>query len=475
MILAIDQGTQSSRVILFDKHGKQLASAKHKISLNRIDRHHVEQDGQEILQSVIKCIDKVVNQPEIIKSKIIAAGMATQRSSIIAWDKYTGLTLSPVLSWQDRREWQWLESIQDQADDIKQKTGLRLTPHYGASKLRWLLNNNEKVQYAAKNDSLLFGPLSAYLLFNLLESSNALVDHANASRTQLWNIAYRDWDDSLLDLFDIDNKFLPTTMPIRYNYGKLKNHNIPLTAVNGDQTAAIYAQGKVKSRTAIINIGTGAFVLKPTADKIIKHSSLLCGLSDNSQNANSYLIEGTVNGAGAAFKWTAENLKIEILPTTIDKALKKINQPNLIFINTVAGLGSPWWADGSTPHWVNLTGEIIDRPDPTQALVSIAESIIFMLWKNLQIMLELGQKIDLLLLSGGLANNNSICQKLCDLSNIRIARSSQPEATAKGIAWLAAACPENWQTDKMTEFIPTTDIALGHRYNKFLDFIKEDL
>lgn len=463
-VLAIDQGTQSSRAILFDSRGNQIARASRKVGLNRIDHHHVEQDGLEILSSVKDVIAEILNGPDIDSRTVAAAGMATQRSSVIAWERNTGNPLSPVLSWQDRREHDWLKTVEKQSGEIRRLTGLRLTPHYGASKLRWLLHNNDAVEAAARQGNLVMGPLAAFLVANLTGNFRGLVDHANASRTQLWNLQTRDWDDSLLKLFGISKEWLPEVQPIRSGFGVIQGTGIPLTALNGDQTAAIYANGPIESGEILVNLGTGAFVLKPTGHRIIDHASLLSGLGDSSSDESAYLVEGTVNGAGAALKWAASNAGLNTSPEAVASALEPCPDPGLLFINSVGGLGSPWWMDGPVPHWCDSSGNRIVSPHHVQALRAVIESILYLVMKNIETILESGLTIERIRISGGLSNQGRICQQLANLSGLPVLRSNQPEATARGIAWLALGKPEDWQAGEIETFKPEIDNGLHQRY-----------
>ncbi|MDH3981254.1 MAG: FGGY family carbohydrate kinase, partial [Gammaproteobacteria bacterium] len=298
LILAIDQGTHSTRAIVFDRRGKLLAKAQQAVDLQVHSHTEIEQDPQQLLDSMQQVLQDVLADPAVNAAQIVAAGLATQRSSVVAWHRNTGAALGPVLSWQDRRTEPLMASLEARAQQIEQRTGLRLSPHYGAGKLHWLLTNSPAVSAAAEQNELLCGPLASYLLYHLLHGHPALVDQANASRTLLWNLQSRDWDDYLLDLFSVPGNVLPACRPICSDYGNTVTGNIPLRAMNGDQTAALYAQGQPPDNTIMINIGTGAFVLLPVEDPATRPAGLLAGISHSSAQSASYYIEGTVNGAG---------------------------------------------------------------------------------------------------------------------------------------------------------------------------------
>ncbi|MBL6999279.1 MAG: glycerol kinase, partial [Gammaproteobacteria bacterium] len=236
--LALDQGTLSSRALLYDETGTVLCSASRRITLKRIDAQHVEQDGVEILASILAVLDEVLAAQQATRVNIKSAGLATQRSSILAWQPSSGKVLSPVLSWQDTRAADWLSGFESQAELIQAKTGLRLSPHYSVSKMQWLLQHNRNVQQALAQQDCVITPLASYLLYHLTDQQHIQIDIANACRSLLCNLQQRDWDAQLLQLFSMPPALLPECRPISYNYGTIKQTGIPITAVNGDQTAA---------------------------------------------------------------------------------------------------------------------------------------------------------------------------------------------------------------------------------------------
>ena len=441
--------------------------ARQAITLNRKSRREVEQSADEIRQSMLTVIDKVLGDPDINGEQIVAAGLATQRSSVLAWDRATGMALSPVLSWQDRRVADTLLTLS--ADDrlIREKTGLQLSPHYGAGKLQWLIKHVPEVEAALANGSLVMGPLAAYLLHHLTDSPDELVDDANASRTLLWNLKQRNWDDSLLELFQIPAESLPACVPICSHYGHTRQGNIPLLAVNGDQTAALYAQGKPSANTILVNIGTGAFVLLATDEPTRRPEGLLAGISLSDKDTAHYYIEGTVNGAAAAVKWAAKKLSIDDVKQQLPDWLEDTPSPPL-FMNTVGGLGAPWWIPGPEPHFsdTNITA--------AEAMVAVIESIVFLLQANIDLMQLHNPGVDKIRTSGGLSNLDGLCQKLANLSGLHVERPVQTEATARGIAWQAAGCQGDWDNVAPGKtFTPQTDTALAQRYSRFSEKLKQ--
>ena len=460
LILVIDQGTSGTRVLVVDKHGAIRASAYRSISLRRYGECLVEQDAEEIISSMHDLLRSVLADSAVQRFGVTSAGLATQRSSVVAWDRRTGKSLAPVLSWQDVRTRHWLESFKPHAEEIRQRTGLVLSPHYGASKLRWYLDHVPEVHRSRSSGHLAFGPLTSFVLFHLLQDQPLLVDHANASRTQLMNIAELDWDPWLLDLFGVPPESLPHCRPICQKYGRLRVAAIPVTAVNGDQNAAIFSLGRLHPDTAIVNIGTGAFILMSTGARMMRHSVLLTSLASSSEAQNDYTIEGTVNGAGAALAWASSQWNLANITSHLATWLSRKCDPP-VFINTIGGLGSPWWKSDQAP---TLLGD----GDSWQKAVAVAESIVFMLHANVEVLLESGLVVNRLQVSGGLAQLNGLCQRLADLTMRPVYRPAETEATARGIAWLAAGRPCRWiKPGRGRVFRPQENHGLLERYQRF--------
>ena len=465
LILAIDQGTHSTRAIIFNSQGRIVSSARQSIALQRHSRTEIEQSAVEILQSMQSVVASVLDDPAINTEQISSAGMATQRSSVVAWDRNTGLPLSPVLSWQDRRTASRLRSLSDKSQSIQQLTGLPLSPHYGASKLQWLLENNAEVAVALEDKTLVMGPLASYLLHHLTDYDQEVIDDANASRTLLWNLKSRNWDNTLLAIFNIPPQVLPQCNPICADYGAIKDSAIPVRAINGDQTAALYAEGLPSQNTITVNIGTGAFALLPVSDPSTRPDGLLAGISYSNEQTGSYYIEGTVNGAAAALKWAANSFGLSEVERQLSGWLEDIKTPTL-FINTVGGLGAPWWQDGPAPRFLDAE---VSAPE---AMVAVIESIIFLVQVNVVLLQTVNPAIDKIQISGGLSQLEKLCQKLANLSGLGVYRPVQVEATARGIAWQAADCPTDWPPAEEQPITPSKfPLGLKERYTRFVEIL----
>lgn len=458
--LAIDQGTHATRAMLVDERGRIRFSSYVDIALN-VQGDRVEQNPGEILASVQTTVDQAIRASKKL-GRIACAGLATQRSSLVAWDRHSGRALSPVISWQDCRAATWLQGLTPFEDDIKQRSGLPLSAHYGASKLRWLLTTVPGVQQTQKDGSFAWGPLSSFLLFHLLEGAPWLVDHANAQRTQLFNLHTLEWDSTLLRLFEIPSAFLPSCRPICSFYGTLNKTSIPMMAVTGDQQAACCSLGPLPSRTATMNLGTGAFVLVNTHQNLYEHPRLLSGIATSSQQRRSYLVEGTVNGAGAALSWAAKKWNVDDVLTHLADWLATTTAPPL-FLNSVGGLGSPWWRPYMVPRLLG-DGTVAER------LVAVAESILFLLQANIDVMEKMGLRLRRIQITGGLSRVDGLCQRLADLSQKEVSRPAESEATARGTAWLALGCPQKWPLPGRGRlFRPQVNYGLAERYDRFCD------
>ncbi|MFQ5582437.1 MAG: FGGY family carbohydrate kinase [Mariprofundaceae bacterium] len=456
-ILAIDQGTHASRTLLFDTEGRLLGQACCAIGLCRHSEIYIEQNAEEILNSVRTVVAEAVRQAPC---PIRAAALTTQRSTLVAWDRQSGQPLAPAISWQDRRSHTLLAHLAGHEEEIRRISGLPLSPHYLAGKMRWLLENDVQVASSRQTGTLLMGPLASFLTFHLLEESPFIADHSNAARSLLFDPEYRQWSELLLRLFDIPEQILPVCHPTLDRHGMLKGYGIPLTCLCGDQNAAIYAQGEPEASTATINIGSGAFVLRLTDSHIVRHPHMLTGIASSHANCTKYLLEGTVNGAGAALSALFPNHKAVL--QKLPQWLQEVSAPP-VFLNGIDGLGSPWWRDDFDSTFIPDDGGEGERA------VAVVESIVFLLQHNLRQLANASTvPLSQIMISGGLSQLNGLCQRVADLSGMKVVRHTTPEATATGAAWLAAGRPAGWRFPAMDRiFEPASNPALQQRFNIF--------
>lgn len=474
LTLVFDQGSHASRIALFSETAALVHLETQSISTHSPEPGHYEQDANEILHSIRSLLDKL---PGKLISQINNASLCTQRSSVVAWHRQTGEALSPVISWRDLRNLEFLNSLEGSQKNIQQITGLPLSGHYSATKMHWLLKNNARVKQAATDSQLCIAPLASYLLFHLLKGRPFVLDHSNAQRSQLFDIQSLHWSDELLQYFHIRKDFLPNCLPMIHNYGELKDLQIPLTAVSGDQNAALHAYPAMQKDKALVNIGTGAFILSTSAER--KNSSrLLRSIASSTDDTVSYVTEGTVNGAGNAISWAQDlTANTETQPENIFRQLPQwldINTSPPVFLNTISGLGSPWWCNGGTAEFI--TEQKLSQSD---RYVAIIESIIFLIYKNIE---QLECPPVTIFISGGLSHLDGLCQKLADLSSSKIQRFEETESSARGSAWLANQSTENdtslnmslWKNLKIDQqFIPTDNPGLSSRYQQFVGELRK--
>jgi glycerol kinase len=398
------------------------------------------------------------------RGTITAAGLATQRSSIVCWDRETGRALSPVISWQDRRAADWLRQFQNRSAEIHALTGLVLSPHYGASKLRWCVEHLPDVRKAMDEHRLACGPLASFILFRLLEGKPFAVDPANGSRTLLWDCATRRWSPTLLELFGVPGSILPRCVPTRHNFGILRagNADIPLEVCTGDQSAALFAFGEPRGDTVYINAGTGAFLQRSVGGSRVEAPRLLASVVWEADGELDYVLEGTVNGAGSALRQIGGELGIrtDALDSVVASALDSVAAPPL-FLNGVSGLGSPFWR-------ADFPSRFIGDADTRGKLAGVAESILFLVSVNLEEMARAAGPVRHLVLTGGLAAMNGFCQKLADLCGSPVERPEIGEATARGLGWLVAGRPSAWLKEaKGDSFTPGRNPELTERFERW--------
>ncbi len=478
LLLAIDQGGQSTRVAIYSAEGQQIccysaacATTHHKPEPSRnnsLNYEHVEQNGEEILAGIRECLAKIQQQLGGDVKRIEAASFAGQGSSLLCWNNQTGAALTPVLSWQDIRGEPYLSSIPLTHQETQQLTGLRLSPHYGATKIRWCLEHNEHVAQAQQDNCLSIGPIVSYIFWHLLDRKN-LVDPGHAQRTLLWNLQRNEWDESLLDIFKIPRNVLPHCQYHNSHFGNLQldDHTIPFTASARDQGASLFARGLPEPDSCYINIGTGAFIQRLSENLHAPEGLLVSplwlsemGVSENPADKKYYAWEATVNGAAAAISFIQQQTGLAITPQDIDSALALHPAGDCYFLNAIGGLSAPYWrTDLQSRFSENLTGE--------EKILAWIESVIFQIVINVQLMNQLcsAKKI---IISGGFSKADAVCQKIADLTFSRVHRSDNADATLQGAACMAAGLPQRWKPVLQEDvFSPQQNPQLLQRFTKW--------
>jgi glycerol kinase len=469
--LALDQGGHSSRAMVYSATGEVIAQAQKAVATQSPHSDWVEQDAQSLADS-LRCVIADVHAMLGRDAKLVcSAGLATQRSNCVCWDRRDGQALSPALSWQDRRAQRWLEKLPLDDAWLRARTGLQRSPHYGASKLRWCLDHLSVVREAAAARRLACGPLASFLAATLLRERPLLIDPANAARTLLWNLSERDWDAELLQLFGIERDFLPRTVPSCYDYGTFTwgDSSLPLRVLTGDQSAVVFAEGAPRSDTLYINLGTGAFLQRPVATLVSPPDGVLASIVYADETHAMYVLEATVNGAGTALDWVREQFGIDDIAARLPAWLRMAGEIPL-FLNGVAGLGSPWWRADFTSRFISQGAA---RNEPWAQAVAVVESIVFLIAENLR-RLQGETPVQRIQVTGGLAHLDGLCQRLADVSGLPILRSSQSEATARGVAWLLADAEglHGHATDDEL-FAPQSNLACSVRYQRWREEMQQ--
>jgi glycerol kinase len=465
LFLCLDQGGHASRALVVDEFGAVVAKAFIAIDTLR-EGQRVEHDPEQLVGSLLQAAEQAVAQAASTAGQLVAAGLATQRSSIVCWDKDTGKPLSPVISWQDTRALDWAEGFHAQQQRVHELTGLVVSPYYGFSKLRWCLDNLPAVQAALAAGTLRCGPLAAFLAQRLTGCEQLQVDPANASRTLLWDRNTLDWSPELLKLFGIPREVLPDCVASRHAWGELQinGQRLPLQVVTGDQSAALFAFGRPDPQSVFMNLGTGAFLQRifAAAQPADLHGLLNSVVYQDGDSCWTVL-EGTVNGAGSALANVANELALpqEYMQQHSADWLQQQAGAGL-FLNTVSGLGSPWWLAGIAAEFVSLQEEPLSDE---QKIAAVLESIAFLIATNLEAMTHLAGAPERLLVTGGLGAVEPLLQVIANVAGIRVERARSVEATAHGLGCLLAGLPEAWPQAHITSYFePQHDPEVNARF-----------
>lgn len=457
-VLSIDAGSQSVRAALFSVSGARLSDSQ-QLCATRLDQSTVEQEPGAILSAAKSCLEKLAWD-----EKVPSAAIVSQGASIVCYRRSNGRWLSPVISWQDRRGAGYLGRVTLDSHQIHGRTGLPLSCHYGASKLRWCLDHLIQVAQAHQENDLVAGPLMSFLLHHLCLERPAVVDSSSASRTLLWNLHERQWDPVLTREFGVPAETLPTGLECQSWLGTLEagGRQVPVTFASRDQQAALFAEGRPKTNTAYVNLGTGAFVQCLVSEPAGPSELLINRLpSSLAEPQPTYSLEGTVHGVAGAVPWMERHLGFSLIPKLLVDALTHTPPADkrITFVNGVLGMGSPYWRS-------EAIGQFSDGLTAEEKLLAWLESVVFMLVENLSLMSSRAS-LERLSISGGFSNLSGLVQRLADLSKMPCYVSIDREATLRGAAYLAASQPDQWQTEKPRAFLPTSNRGLVHRYQQW--------
>ena len=455
-ILAIDQGTSSSRCILYDKAAQPVAFAQQEIRQIYPQPGWVEHDAEEIWQSQAAVIKQVIHENNLQPADIAGCGITNQRETTVIWNRLTGKPIYNAIVWQDRRTAEACARLKEAGHEplIQAKTGLLLDPYFSASKIKWLLDNVEGARAKAERGELAFGTIDSWLVWQLTQGELHITDVSNASRTLLYNIEALCWDEELLALFDIPRALLPTAKSSCEIYG-LSRHpeigtGIPIAAIVGDQQAALFGQLCHQPGMAKCTYGTGSFLMMNTGSKKATSTHrLLSTIAWQMGDDVTYALEGSVFMGGAVMQWLRDGLLVFKQASESEALANSVSDNGgVFFVPALTGLGAPHWDSQARGAIFGITRGTTHAHLARAAL----ESIAFQADELLQTMaLDSGKTITQLRIDGGAANNNLMVQFQADISNINIARPENLETTALGAAYLAGLSVGFWKIDDLKQ------------------------
>jgi len=440
-ILSIDQGTTSSRAVLFSKQGQLVAQVQQEFEQLFPQDGWVEHRPDDIWRTVLACCVDVIKQAKIAPQDIATIGITNQRETTLVWDKESGLPVYNAIVWQDRRTSEFCQSLKSQELEpmITEKTGLLLDPYFSATKLKWILDNVEGIREKAQQGQLLFGTVDTFLLWHLTGGTSHATDATNASRTMLFNIHQQCWDSALLELFDIPPSMLPEVLDCAADFGvsevSLLGAKIKIAGMAGDQQAALFGQACFEQGMAKSTYGTGCFLMLNTGDKAIgSQNRLLTTVAYRLNGKVNYAIEGSIFMAGATVQWLRDGLKIIDSAKETESIASQVRVDHGVFlVPAFTGLGAPHWDPDARGAIVGLT-----RDSGIAEIVSAGLQSVCYQTKDLQKAMEKdGVRPINLRVDGGLSANNWVMQFLSDILDAPIERGDIVETTALGAAYLA--------------------------------------
>ena len=459
-ILAIDQGTTSSRAIIFSKSGKKLISSQLEFKQFFPKNGWVEHNPNEIWSTTIKVTKNVLLKSKKLKINIKALGITNQRETTICWDKRTGEPVYNAIVWQDRRTENYCKKIKKKEKLIRKKTGLFLDPYFSATKIKWIIDNVPKAKKLFKKNELLFGTIDSFLIWKLTNGKIHATDATNASRTMLFNITSNKWDKDILKIFKLNEKILPTVKNSADDFGftseKIVGQKIKISAVLGDQQAAAIGQACFEKGSVKSTYGTGAFLLMNTGEKkLISKNKLITTICYRINNKTTYALEGSIFIAGAGVQWLRDKIRLIDNAYETEKIAKsKKNSKGVYVVPAFTGLGAPYWNSKSRGLITGLTRDS-DWRDLVRATI---ESVAYQTSDLFLSMRKDGLNPKSVKVDGGMVSNNWFVQFLSEILKIKITRSKINETTALGAAYMAgyqtgiyrslSDIKQNWKKDR---------------------------
>ncbi len=484
-ILSIDIGTSSSRAILFKCDGSVHSVAGKEIPLYYPQDGWVEQNPQELVDNTVWAVQKVISQSGISPSKIAGVGITNQRETTIIWDKKTGEPIYNAIVWQDRRTLEYCESLKRNGCEniIRSKTGLLIDPYFSATKIKWILDNVEGARARAENGELLFGTVDSYILWYLTCGYVHATDASNASRTMLYNIIGQNWDENLLELFDIPCLMLPDVYSNIYDYGRINldimGSGLAIGGMAGDQQAALIGQGCFRQGMAKATYGTGCFSMVNMGNEmLVSEHRMLTTIGYKVGGNVTYALEGSIFNAGTAIQFLRDNFGFfENAKETQEMALSVSDNGGVYFVPAFTGIGAPHWRSEAKGLIYGLSRDTRKEHIVRAALEAQAYQT-----RDLITAMEhdLGHDINYMRIDGGMVANEFMCQFLADILGVRVEVPVVLESTAWGAACLAgvsAGVFENledsanmWKSTKSYDYKLRKDVV-DKNYLKWKDAV----
>jgi glycerol kinase len=452
-IIALDQGTTSSRAVLFDEKGEIKGISQKEFAQFFPQPGWVEHDPEEIWKSQYGVLTTLLRDHAVNPEEIAAIGITNQRETTVIWDRKSGAPVYPAIVWQDKRTAPLCEKLKKEGHEkhVREQTGLVIDSYFSATKIRWILDHIDGAQQRAEKGDLAFGTIDSWLIWKLTEGKKHVTDYSNASRTMLFNIRQREWDNTLLRALNIPASLLPEVLPSAGNFGiwNFKGHPIPIGGVAGDQQAALFGQACFQPGMAKNTYGTGCFMLMNTGEKIqLSKNGLITTIAWGIGNKIEYALEGSVFIAGAAIQWLRDSL--HIIDQSKDSeyfAGKALGSNDVYVVPAFAGLGAPYWdmyARGAIFGLTRDTGK-------DHLIKATLESLAYQTKDILQAMEEdSGIKLESLKVDGGACANNVLMQFQADILGATVERPKVIESTALGAAGLAGIQIGMWQKEDFT-------------------------
>ena len=468
-ILSIDQGTTSSRAMLFDAAGNAAFTAQREFTQYFPRDGWVEHDPEEIWNTTLAVVREALDYAAGDQRKVAAIGITNQRETTVVWDRVSGQAIYQAIVWQDRRTAEFCDGLRQQGhqDVVRARTGLLLDPYFSGTKINWILENVEGARQRADRGELAFGTIDSFLVWRLTGGRSHVTDATNASRTLLFDIHRQCWDDDLLDLLSVPASLLPEVLDCAADFGttdpSLLGTEIPISGIAGDQQAALIGQACFEPGMIKSTYGTGCFMVLNTGDTaLVSNNKLLTTVGYRLNGSTTYALEGSIFVAGAAVQWLRDGLGvIESASQTEAMAASLESNQGVYLVPAFTGLGAPHWDPDARGAIFGITRDT----GPAQLVRATLESVCYQTFDLLEAKRRDGLTPTRLRVDGGMVANDWLCQFLGDLLDIVVERPLQTETTALGAAYLAGLrvglfdsledIAARWQADR--EFDPTMD------------------